>query len=73
VLFMSRKQQLLMDKLIQLAAGDIGLIEEAFVNAAANPGEPPTLDEIVYYIMERRGYKDFVIRAREKDKELAAV
>lgn len=68
---MTKKQKRLMDKLLQLAGGDIGLVEDAFKGARTEPGEPPTLDEIVYYIMEQRGFTDFVARARRRKGRLS--
>lgn len=67
MLGMTKDQAQLMDKLLQLAGGDVGLVEEAFANARAEPGEAPTLDEIVCYIMERRGFSDFVARIRQQE------
>lgn len=55
-----------MDKLLQLANGSVALVEEAFTYARAEPGQPPTLDEIICYLMEKRGYHDFVARTRTK-------
>lgn len=69
--FMTSEQEEIMDKLLRLANGDVGLVEEAFSNAATEPGKPPTLDAIVDYIMERRGFTDFVTRSRRQSPESA--
>lgn len=49
---MSKDQQERLDKLAELAYGDFSLVQEALRNA--RPGETPTLDEVVEYILLHR-------------------
>lgn len=50
---LSEEQRDLLDRLLFLADGQLSLVEEALRSAGEEPGEPPTLDEVVAYILNR--------------------
>ncbi len=59
---MTKKQEERFSQLVELARGDISLVEEAFRRAA--PGKTPKLEELVTYIQRR---------TRNSEKKVAQV
>lgn len=44
----------ILEKLVRIARGDPALVQEALGRAATASGRPPTLEEVVDYILEHR-------------------
>jgi ferritin-like metal-binding protein YciE len=44
----------ILDKLVQIAAGNPALVEQALARASAEPGQVPRLEQVVEYIVARR-------------------
>ncbi len=72
---MSGQQERLMDQLLKIAGGDVGLVEEAFKNAPREAGEPPAIEDVIYEILESRGLGAVAARVRQEvgSGEAAAV
>lgn len=44
----------ILEKLVRIAGGDPALVQEALARASSRPAHPPTLEEIVDYILSHR-------------------
>lgn len=63
---MTGAQEQLMETLLEIAGGDVGIVKAAMQSARRDPGEPPAIEEVVYEILKARGFDEVADQIREE-------
>lgn len=50
--------------LLTLADGSVGLVGRAFLEAPREPGQPPAIEEVAYFILRARERTDLVDKVK---------